>query len=169
MRMEIATITERQGTEASLEKRLAEARAVSRSIDGRVVAPSQSTCPCIIGQEGRMAYYLVQASYTAEAWAALVRKPENRIEVARSVIERLGGKLVGGWLAFGEADIVLISDMPDNVSAAALAMAVSAGSAVKAIKTIPLMTAEEGLEAARKALGTGYKPPSGYFPPADEW
>jgi uncharacterized protein with GYD domain len=116
-----------------------------------------------------MAYYLVQASYTAEAWAALVKKPENRIEVVRSVIERLGGKLVGGWLAFGEADIVLISDMPDNVSAAALAVAVSAGGAVKAIKTTPLMTAEEGLEAARKAVGTGYKAPSGYFPPADEW
>jgi uncharacterized protein with GYD domain len=116
-----------------------------------------------------MAYYLVQAAYTADAWAALVKKPENRLEAVRSVIERLGGKLVGGWLAFGEADVVLISDMPDNVSAAALAMAVSAGGALKTIKTTSLLTAEEGLEAVRKAADTGYKPPSGYFPPADEW
>jgi uncharacterized protein with GYD domain len=116
-----------------------------------------------------MAYYLVQASYTGDAWAALVKMPENRIEAARSVIERLGGTLVGGWLAFGEHDIVLISRMPDNVSAAALAMAASAGGALKAIKTTPLLTAEDGLEAARKAAGSGYEPPSGYFPPAEEW
>lgn len=106
-----------------------------------------------------MPHYLVQAAYTSEAWAALVKKPQNRLDAVRPVIEKLGGKLEGGWLAFGEYDIVIVCQMPSNVSAAALAMAASAGGAVKTLRTTPLMTAEEGVEAMRKAAGGGYRPP----------
>jgi uncharacterized protein with GYD domain len=52
-----------------------------------------------------------------------------------------------------------IVETPDNVSMAAMALAVAAGGAGKAIKTTPLMTIEEGIEAMRKASGTGYRPP----------
>jgi uncharacterized protein with GYD domain len=107
-----------------------------------------------------MPYYLMQAAYTADAWAAMVKNPQNRMEAIRPVVEKLGGKLEGGWLAFGEHDVVAICQMPNNVSAAALAMAASAGGAVKSIKTTPLMTVEEGIEAGRKAQGAGYRPPS---------
>ena len=106
-----------------------------------------------------MPYYLVQAAYTAEAWAAMVKNPQNRLDAVRPAIEKLGGKIVGGWLAFGKYDIVAVCEMPNNVSAAAFAMAGAAGGAVKAIKTTPLMTPEEGIEAAKKAAGAGYRPP----------
>jgi uncharacterized protein with GYD domain len=53
----------------------------------------------------------------------------------------------------------VIFEMPDNVSMAAFALAAAAGGAVKAVKTTPLMTIEEGIEAMRKASGTGYRPP----------
>ncbi|HYY67945.1 MAG TPA: hypothetical protein VE572_06330 [Nitrososphaeraceae archaeon] len=43
-----------------------------------------------------MPYYLVQGTYTAEGSAALLANPENRIEVVKSAVERLGGKLHGG-------------------------------------------------------------------------
>jgi len=108
-----------------------------------------------------MAYYLVQAAYTAEAWAAMVKDPQNRTEVIRPVIEQLGGSLVGTWFAFGEYDVVAIIQMPDNVSAAALSLAASAGGAAKTLKTTPLMTMEEGMAAMRQAAGAGYRPPSG--------
>jgi uncharacterized protein with GYD domain len=108
-----------------------------------------------------MAYYLVQAAYTTEAWAAMVKDPQNREEVIRPVIERLGGSLVGTWFAFGEYDVVSIIQMPDNVSAAALSLAASAGGAAKAIKTTPLMTIAEGITAMRQAAAAGYRPPSG--------
>jgi uncharacterized protein with GYD domain len=108
-----------------------------------------------------MAYYLMQAAYTTEAWAAMVKDPQNRVEAVRPVIERLGGGIVGTWFAFGEYDVVSIIQMPDNVNAAALSLAASAGGAVKALKTTPLMTMEEGMEAMRKAAGTGYQPPRG--------
>jgi uncharacterized protein with GYD domain len=108
-----------------------------------------------------MAYYLVQVAYTPEACANLVKNPQNRTEAVRPVVEKLGGKMEGAWLAFGEYDVVLIARMPDNVSAAAFAMAASAGGALKACKTTPLLTVEEGVEAMRKAAGAGYRPPSG--------
>ena len=106
-----------------------------------------------------MAYYMLQASYTPEAWAALVKKPQNRLEVIRSSIEKLGGSVEGSWLAFGEHDVVLVCKMPDAVSAAAFAIAVAAGGALKSSRTTPLLTFEEGVEAIKQAGKTGYRPP----------
>jgi uncharacterized protein with GYD domain len=74
-----------------------------------------------------MAHYLIQGGYTAEAWKALLKKPENRSEAIRPVIEKLGGRIVSSWYAFGEHDFVAIVEMPDNVSAAAFSLAQMAG------------------------------------------
>jgi uncharacterized protein with GYD domain len=106
-----------------------------------------------------MAYYLIQLAYTPEAWATQIKNPQNRLEAVRPVVEKLGGSFEGAWYAFGEYDVVAICKMPDNVSAAAFSLAASAGGAVKAFKTTPLMTTEEGLEAMRKAGAAGYQPP----------
>jgi len=106
-----------------------------------------------------MAPYLFQVTYTSDAWAAQVRNPQNRVEAIRPIIDRLGGRIVCVYYAFGEYDVVAIAEMPDNVSTAALALAFAAGGAAKAVKTTPLMTIEEGLEALRKASSTGYRPP----------
>ena len=108
-----------------------------------------------------MAYYLVQVAYTPEAWASMVKNPQDRTEAVRPVVERLGGSWESSFLTFGEYDILAIIQMPDNVSAAAFSMAASAGGAVKAFKTTPLMTAQEGLEAMRKGGQAGYQPPKG--------
>ena len=108
-----------------------------------------------------MAQYLVQVAYTPQAWAALVKNPQDRMQSVGPVVERLGGKVQGAWLTFGEYDTVVIAQLPDNVSAAAFSMAVSAGGACKSCTTTPLMTAEEGVEAMRKAAGAGYRPPGG--------
>ncbi len=106
-----------------------------------------------------MAKYLFQASYTSEAWAAQVRNPQNRVEVIRPVIEGLGGRLECAYLAFGDYDVVGIAEMPDNVTMAAFILAAAAGGALKTVKTTPLLTIEEGIEALRKASSTGYRPP----------
>ena len=76
-----------------------------------------------------MAFYLIQASYTSQAVAAMVKNPQDRAAVIRPMIERVGGKLHGLWFAFGAHDIVAIAEMPDNVGAAAMAMAI--GSAAR--------------------------------------
>jgi hypothetical protein len=60
--------------------------------------------------------------------------------------------------------LLVICEMPDNVSAAALSMAISAGGAIKAVKTAPLMTFEDGLEALRQAKAAEYVPPRSEVP-----
>jgi len=108
-----------------------------------------------------MAYYMVQAAYTSEAIAAMVKKPEDRAAAIRPVVEKLGGKLEGVWFCFGDYDVVGISELPDNVSAAAFAFAVSQSGKVKSIKTTPLMTGDEAVKAMKKAAGAGYRAPGG--------
>ena len=106
-----------------------------------------------------MPTYMLQAAYTSDAWAAQVKNPQNRIEAIRPLIEGLGGKIVGAWNSFGDYDIVIILEMPDNTAIAAASIAASAGGDIKAINTTPLMTIEEGLEAMKKAGVAGYRPP----------
>ncbi len=107
-----------------------------------------------------MAHYLLQVAYTPDAWAAMTKKPQDRIEVVRPVVEKLGGKLLSGYLAFGEYDVIAILDMPNNVSAAAFSIAAAAGGACKAVKLTTLMTTKEGIDAMKKAGAAGYRPPA---------
>ena len=108
-----------------------------------------------------MAHYLIQASYTAESWGQQVRSPQNLVERIRPTVEKLGGRLEQAYYTFGEYDVIGIAQFPDNTSAAAFALAASAGGAVKALKTTPLMAVEEGMQAMRKAADAGYRPPGG--------
>jgi len=107
-----------------------------------------------------MPQFLTQVSYTDQAWQSLVSNPQNRLDALRPVIEKLGGRIVNAWYAFGDYDLVLIYEVPDNVSAAALAIAAAAGGACKSIKTTPLMDAAEAVEAMKKAATSGYKAPT---------
>ena len=74
--------------------------------------------------------------------------------------EAAGGKFIGGWLCFGEYDAVLIADMPNMESMAAIALAIAAGGALKASKTTALMTGAQGVEALKKAdvVAKTYRP-----------
>jgi uncharacterized protein with GYD domain len=106
-----------------------------------------------------MPYYLFQASYTSTALAALCKKPRNREGVIRSLVQNLGGKLEGAWLAFGDYDVVAVLNMPNNVGAAAVSLAAAAGGALKSAKTTPLLKFSEGVAALKKASRAGYRPP----------
>jgi uncharacterized protein with GYD domain len=106
-----------------------------------------------------MPLYLLQVAYTPEAWGTLIKKPQDRIEAVRPAVRKLGGKVLTGYFAFGEYDLVAVLDMPDNVSAAAFSIAASAGGAVRSIKTTPLMTTKEAMRAMRAAKRAGYRAP----------
>jgi uncharacterized protein with GYD domain len=106
-----------------------------------------------------MPHYLLQASYNPEAWAALAREPEDRTAAIKPVIERLGGKVIAGYLSFGEYDIVAIVEMPGSIEAAAYAMSSAGGGAVRAHKTTPLLTPEEAQQAMALAGQTEYHAP----------
>jgi uncharacterized protein with GYD domain len=105
-----------------------------------------------------MASFLVQVSYTPEALSALISKPQNRMAIVKKSVENLGGKLTGAWMSFGDHDLVMILEMPNNVSAAALALTAAAGGSLKSIKTTPLLTVEQANSALKKAGKSGYTP-----------
>jgi uncharacterized protein with GYD domain len=107
-----------------------------------------------------MPQYLVQVSYTSEALAALVSSPENRIVAVSKAVKKLGGKVHDGWMTFGEFDTALIMTLPDNVAAAAFALAIGSGGACKDVRTTPLLSVKEGVEAMKAAGTLGYKPPA---------
>jgi uncharacterized protein with GYD domain len=115
--------------------------------------PSEALC-----KEDSMPRFLHQVSYTSEAMSRMISNPQDRFEAVRAPIEKLGGKIEHGYFAFGEHDAILITEMPDNVSAAAIALAFAAGGSLRNCATTPLLTAAEGLDAMRKAATCGYKP-----------
>ena len=108
-----------------------------------------------------MPLYMYQAAYTAESWAAQMKNPQNRVEsVGRQVCEAVGGKFIGGWYCFGDYDLMLIADVPNNESMAAIAVAIAAGGAIKSSHTTALMSGSELVEALKKSgsVAKGYKP-----------
>ena len=108
-----------------------------------------------------MARYLLQASYASQTVSAMVNIPEDRSAVARSIIERLGGRLESFDFAFGDYDAVAIAEFPDKVSVAALSMALGASGSFTTVKTTVLISMDEAMEAMRKAGTVGYRPPGG--------
>jgi uncharacterized protein with GYD domain len=111
-------------------------------------------------EEGEaMPFYLTRFSYTPETWTRLMKNPEDRRTAAQQYIESVGGKLHGFWYAFGDHDGYNLWEAPDNVSMAAVAVAIGAGGALSSIQTTALLTVEETLAALAKAKSIKYKPP----------
>ncbi|HKA36954.1 MAG TPA: GYD domain-containing protein [Thermoanaerobaculia bacterium] len=108
-----------------------------------------------------MPHFMVQGSYTADAWAKMIQKPEDREKIYRKLIEKAGGKLKAFYFAFGEKDVVAILEVPDAATAGALSLAVMAPGHVRHIATTPLMTVQEGMEVMRKASELKYQGPTG--------
>ena len=106
-----------------------------------------------------MPLYLTKFSYTPETWARLIGKPEDRRTAAREYIESVGGKLHGFWYAFGTHDAYNLWEAPDNVSMAAVALAIGAGGSLSSFETTVLLTVDEAMDAMRKAGEVQYRPP----------
>jgi uncharacterized protein with GYD domain len=102
--------------------------------------------------EGTMPKYLIEAHYTAEGAKGVAKDggTGRRAAVVKAA-ESAGGKLESLYFAFGGADVYAIIELPDNVTAAAMSLAVNQGGAV-ATKTIVLLTPEEMDKAAKKTI-----------------
>ena len=106
-----------------------------------------------------MPLYLSRFSYTPETWARLIANPEDRREAAKTYIESVGGTLHGFWYAFGTHDGYNVWEAPDNVSMAAVALAISGGGALRSFETTVLMTVEESMDALHRAGEIRYQAP----------
>lgn len=104
-----------------------------------------------------MAKYLIQGSYVGEGVKGLLKEGgSSRRAAIEQAARSVGGVVESFYYAFGDSDVYVILDLPDNASAAALALMAKASGAV-VNKTTVLLTAEE-LDAAAKKTPV-YRPP----------
>ena len=104
-----------------------------------------------------MAKYLVSVTYSAEGAKGLrLDGGTKRREVATHAVESVGGRIEAFYFSFGKQDAIIIADLPDHASAAAVSLAVTSTGAAR-LTTTPLITAEEMDHAAGKK--TAYRAP----------
>src|SRR5213593_553096 len=104
-----------------------------------------------------MPKYLIEASFTAQGVKGIQSEGGTaRVEAVTKTVESVGGRLESFLFAFGDRDVYVIADLPDNESAAALALAVNSSGAV-ATRTVVLLTPEEVDAAAKRSVD--YRPP----------
>ena len=90
-----------------------------------------------------MPKYLIQASYTTEGIQGLVKdSASGRRADVQSAVKAVGGKVEAFYYAYGADDVVIILDLPDNVTAAAVGLTTSGSGAVR-VRTTPLLTVED--------------------------
>jgi uncharacterized protein with GYD domain len=97
-----------------------------------------------------MALYMYQASYTAKSMAGQLKDPQDPVEAIRPGLEELGAELVVAGFPFGEYDLLVVYEAPDDMTAASVAMAIAAAGEVKSAKTTRLLSGQEWLESLRK-------------------
>ena len=99
-----------------------------------------------------MARYLLRASYTSEGIKGVLKEGgTGRQDAVGKLLADLGGSLESFYFAFGEDDVYVPAEIPDNVTAAAIAMSVAATGAVR-VNTAVLLTAEEIDRAAHTTV-----------------
>lgn len=109
-----------------------------------------------------MAKYLVQAKYQESGLKGLLKEGGSaRKAVVEKLLDSMGGTIEAYYYAFGDTDLFIIVDVPDNATAAAISMLVSATGAATNKVTV-LLTPQE-IDAASKKTGT-YTPPGGARP-----
>jgi uncharacterized protein with GYD domain len=108
-----------------------------------------------------MPLYLYQAAYTPQSLAAQIKNPVNRLDVVAEQIRSTGVRFVAGGFSFGEHDISIVMEAPDDTAMAAVSIAIGAGGAVRNTRTTRLLSGAEYVEALKKASSVGYRPAAG--------
>jgi len=97
-----------------------------------------------------MPLYMYQASFTAKSMADQLKTPQDPVEVIRPALEELGATIVVAAFPFGEYDVVVVYEAPDDMTAASVSMAIAAAGEVRSGKTTRLLSGHEWLESLRK-------------------
>lgn len=110
-----------------------------------------------------MAHYMMRWMWKDAAIRAMTETPQDREAAARQVVEAFGGKMSHYFFILGEYDGLLIAEFPDNESAAAVSMRVSASGAFSRFETHALMTAQEAQQSMQrvKSASAAYRAPTG--------
>jgi uncharacterized protein with GYD domain len=105
-----------------------------------------------------MALYMYEVAYTPESLAAQIKEPHDRLEAVRPGLEAMGVKILLGGYPLGGYDVLIIVEAADDTTAASVALAVTAGGAVRSSRTTRLLSGQERIESLRKAQRLQYEP-----------
>lgn len=108
-----------------------------------------------------MPVFMTQFSYTPEAWANLMKNPEDRAAVVSKMLKKAGGRLIAHHYCFGDYDGFSIYEAPNAGEALACVLAGVARGHIKQSKTTELFDMEEMITALRKAGTIKLKAPKG--------
>ena len=104
-----------------------------------------------------MPKYLIKASLSVDGVKGTLQEGgTSRRATVKKLIEDMGGTLEAFYYAFGESDVYIIADAPDNATVAALSLTVTASGAVSS-ETVVLLSPEEIDQASNMAVD--YRPP----------
>jgi uncharacterized protein with GYD domain len=106
-----------------------------------------------------MPTYLLQFSYSPEAWAALIRTPEDRTAAVEAIMKSVGGRLISLHFHMGEFDGTAIVEAPDDASANAAIMSTVASGTIRSSRTTRLYSPKEMVETLGKAGKVPYRAP----------
>jgi len=109
-----------------------------------------------------MPRFITFFSYTGDSAKALIEKPSDRSAAGKALVESLGGTQEAFYWMTGKHDGFLIANVPDGVTAAALAVAVGSGGAVMGIETYQIFDHDEQASIVKQAATArkAYKPPT---------
>jgi uncharacterized protein with GYD domain len=102
-----------------------------------------------------MTIYIVQGRYTGDAVRGMMNKSENREEVVRKLIEKVGGKLHGYYVTFGEYDFLIVSEAPSEEACLTTLITAAAGGSVTNLKTTVAVTIAQAMKAFKSAKDVG--------------
>ncbi len=108
-----------------------------------------------------MPKYAFIGGYTSEAWAKMIENPGDRAAAVRKAAETVGAKVESFYWSFGEDDYLVIIDAPDDVTAGSISVAVGSSGTLRNLRTIKLITLEDGKKVLEKAktAKAAYAPP----------
>lgn len=101
-----------------------------------------------------MAKYAIFFTYSSDTWARMIKSPGDRTAAVRQMADSMGGSLESIYWMFGTHDGIVIADVPDSISAAALSVAVGSAGAFKQLETHELFTQEQLSQTLSRAKDT---------------
>ena len=109
-----------------------------------------------------MAIYMFKGTYTDASIKAMVKKPVDRSGLISKACKAFGGKLLSIYMAFGDDDVIVITELPDDISAAAFSAQIAVAGTASNFSTTQLLSMSDWVKAREKAksVSSGYVSPS---------
>ena len=109
-----------------------------------------------------MAVYMFKGTYTNDSIKAMVDNPVDRTELVAKACEAFGGNLLGMYMAFGDDDVIVLTDLPNDISAAAFSAQIAVAGTASSFSTTQLLSMSDWVKACEsaKSVSSGYAAPS---------